>query len=80
MAKYLVLYRSTEAAAARVAQATPEEQQAGIQTWMEWFGQAGSAIAEVARATHGGSIETYALLPMPGQLAKAAASRAAEGG
>ena len=99
MAKYLVLYRSTEDAAARLAQATPEEQQSGMQAWMEWFGKAGNAIVDGGapltggdgtlsgysilqadstealqsildghpHTTHGGTIETYGVLPMPGQ-------------
>jgi len=44
--KFLVLYRSDEDGAARMAAATPEEQQAGMQQWMEWFGRAGSAIVD----------------------------------
>lgn len=99
MAKYLVLYRSTEDAAARLAHATPQEQQAGMQAWMEWFGKAGSAVVDGGaplsggdgtlggysilqadspealnsildghpHTTHGGTIETYEFLPMPGQ-------------
>lgn len=54
MAKYLVLYRSTEDAAARLAQATPQEQQAGMQAWMEWFGKAGSAVVDGGAPLSGG--------------------------
>jgi hypothetical protein len=96
--KVLVLYRSDEDAAARMAAATPEEQQAGMQLWMEWFGRAGSAIVDGGaplsggdgsvsgysilqadspealaavleghpHTTHGGTIETYECLAVPG--------------
>jgi hypothetical protein len=64
MAKYLVLYRSTEDAAARMAQATPEQQQAGMQAWMEWFGKAGSAIVDGGAPVTGGdgTVGGYSIL------------------
>jgi len=46
MSKYLVLYRSDASAQERMANATPEEAQAGMQGWMEWFGKAGDAIVD----------------------------------
>ena len=55
MTKFLVLYRSDEDGAARMAAATPEEQQAGMQQWMEWFGRAGSAIVDGGAPLTGGN-------------------------
>jgi len=46
MSKYLVLYRSDASAQERMANATPEEAQTGMQGWMEWFGKAGDAIID----------------------------------
>lgn len=46
MTKYLVLYRSDVSAADQMANATPEEQQAGMQGWMEWFAKAGPALVD----------------------------------
>ena len=98
MKKFLILYKSDEDAAARMAAATPEEQQAGMQAWTEWFGRAGSAIVDAGaplaggdgtvggytilqadspealagvldghpHTAHGGTIETYEFLPVPG--------------
>ena len=64
MKKFLVLYRSDEDAAARMAAATPEEQQAGIQLWMEWFGRAGSSIVDGGAPLTGGdgSVRGYSIL------------------
>jgi hypothetical protein len=46
MSKYLVLYRADASAAEQMANATPEQQQAGMQAWMEWFGKAGDAVVD----------------------------------
>ena len=46
MTKFLVLYRSDASAAEQMANATPEQQQAGMQAWMEWFDKAGDAIVD----------------------------------
>ena len=46
MAKFLVIYRADASAAEQMGNATPEEQQAGMQAWMEWFGKAGSAVTD----------------------------------
>ncbi|HLJ03470.1 MAG TPA: hypothetical protein VKT31_08515 [Solirubrobacteraceae bacterium] len=64
MKKYLVLYRSDEDAAARMAAATPEEQEAGMQLWMEWFGRAGSAIVDGGAPLAGGdgTVGGYSIL------------------
>jgi hypothetical protein len=47
MAKYLVLYRSDKTAAEQMAQATPEQQKAGMDAWMAWAGKAGDAIVDL---------------------------------
>jgi hypothetical protein len=46
MAKYLLLYRAATDASAQMAQTTPEQAQAGMELWMNWFGKAGSAIVD----------------------------------
>jgi hypothetical protein len=46
MGKFLVLYRADVGAAEQMANATPEQQEAGMQTWMEWFGKAGDAVVD----------------------------------
>ena len=64
MKKFLVLYWSDEDAAARMAAATPEQQQAGMQLWMEWFGRAGSAIVDGGAPLKGGdgTVGGYSIL------------------
>ncbi|MCS3780817.1 hypothetical protein [Tsukamurella ocularis] len=54
MTKYLVLYRADQSAAEQMAQASPEEQQAGMAAWMEWFGTAGEAIVDGGSPVTGG--------------------------
>jgi hypothetical protein len=46
MTKYLLLYRADQDAAAQMAQATPEQQQAGMQAWMAWFEKVGPAVVD----------------------------------
>jgi hypothetical protein len=46
MSKFLVLYRADVTAAEQMANATPEQRQAGMQAWMEWFGKAGEAVVD----------------------------------
>jgi hypothetical protein len=62
--KFLVLYRSDEDAAARMSASTPEEQQAGMQAWMEWFSRAGSAIVDGGAPLTGGdgTVGGYSIL------------------
>ena len=36
MPKFLVLYRSQVSAAAQMAEATPEQAQAGMEAWTAW--------------------------------------------
>ncbi|WP_435595211.1 hypothetical protein [Tsukamurella tyrosinosolvens] len=54
MTKYLVLYRADQSAAEQMAQASPEEQQAGMAAWMEWFGKVGDAIVDGGSPVAGG--------------------------
>jgi hypothetical protein len=62
--KFLVLYRSDEDAAARMATSTQEEQQAGMQLWTEWFGRADSAIVDAGAPLTGGdgTVGGYSIL------------------
>ena len=47
MTKFLVLYRSDRTAQEQMAQATPEQQAAGMRAWMDWAGQAGEAVVDL---------------------------------
>jgi hypothetical protein len=47
MPKYLVLYRSSVSASEQIANATPEQAQAGMQAWMDWAARAGEAIVDL---------------------------------
>jgi hypothetical protein len=44
--KYLVLYRSPTSAQEQMANATPEQAQAGMEAWQAWMTQAGSALVD----------------------------------
>ena len=59
MAKFMVLYRSSMSARDQMANATPEQMQAGMDAWMEWAGKAADAIVDLgtplAAATSVGS-------------------------
>ena len=46
MRKFLVLYRSDASAQEQMANTTPEQAQAGMQAWNEWFTKAGSAVLD----------------------------------
>jgi tagatose-1,6-bisphosphate aldolase len=46
MSKFLVLYRADASAAEQMANATPEQQAAGMQAWTDWFGRAGEAVVD----------------------------------
>jgi hypothetical protein len=58
MSKFMVLYRSSTSARDQMANATPEQMQAGMEAWMAWAGKAGDAVvdlgAPLALATHVG--------------------------
>ena len=47
MTTYLLLYRSPVSARQQMADATPEQAQAGMDAWMAWAGTAGSAITDL---------------------------------
>jgi hypothetical protein len=47
MTKYLLLYRSPVSAQEQMATASAEQAQAGMDAWMSWAGQAGSAIVDL---------------------------------
>ncbi len=49
MARFIVLYRAPQEVAERFATATPEEAQAGVQLWTEWFDQLGPALVDPGR-------------------------------
>lgn len=51
MTKYLLLYRSTVSAQDEMANATPEQAQAGMDAWMVWGAKAGSAITDMGSPT-----------------------------
>ena len=59
MAKFMVLYRSSVSARDQMANATPEQVQAGMDAWMAWAGKARDASvdlgAPLAAATRRGS-------------------------
>ncbi len=46
MSKYLLIYKADQDAAAQLAQATPEQQAAGMEAWMQWFGKVGPALVD----------------------------------
>jgi hypothetical protein len=47
MAKYMILYKSSTTAREQMANATPEQAQAGMEAWMTWAGKAGSALVDL---------------------------------
>jgi hypothetical protein len=47
MTKFMILYRSSVSARDQVANATPEQMQAGMDAWMAWAGKAGDAIVDL---------------------------------
>lgn len=51
MSKYLLLYRSAISAEDQMANASPDEAQAGMDAWMEWSNRAGSAIVDFGSPT-----------------------------
>ena len=46
MRKFLVLYRSDVSAEEQMANTAPEQAQAGMQAWNEWFTKAGSVVVD----------------------------------
>lgn len=49
MARFIVLYRAPQEVAERFATAAPEEAQAGVRLWTEWFDQLGPALVDPGR-------------------------------
>lgn len=47
MSKFLVLYQGSVSASDQMAQATPEQVQAGMEAWMAWAGRVGSALVDL---------------------------------
>jgi hypothetical protein len=63
MAKFLVLYRSPLSARAQMANATPEQAEAGMQAWQVWAQQAGSAIVDLGAPLNGdGDVTGFSIL------------------
>jgi hypothetical protein len=61
MSKFMVLYRSPNSPAEMMANATPEELQAGLAAWQTWAGKVQYALADlgapVVHTTHVGAGE-----------------------
>src|SRR4051812_12943265 len=64
MTKFLVLYNADSSVREQMAQATPEQQQAGMEAWMAWAQKTGGAlvdlgapVAAAGRVTAGGETE-----------------------
>src|SRR5215475_97894 len=49
MAKYMLLYRASASAAEQMANATPEQAQAGMEAWMAWANSAGESIVDLGQ-------------------------------
>jgi hypothetical protein len=47
MKKFIVLYHANEAAAAKMAQATPEDMKEGMKPWMEWAEKCGDGLVDM---------------------------------
>lgn len=64
MSRFLILYRADVSAAEQMANATAEQQQAGMQAWMEWFDRAGEAVVDGGSPVSGGdqTIGGYSIL------------------
>ena len=52
MTKYLLLYRSSRSAADQMADATPEQAQAGMDQWTSWAGRVGEAMVDIGAPTN----------------------------
>jgi hypothetical protein len=47
MAKFLILYKSPMSFEQQMANATPEQMQAGMEPWMAWFGKYAAQITDM---------------------------------
>jgi hypothetical protein len=52
MSKFMLLYRSPVSAADQMANATPEQAQAGMDAWMAWAGRVGDAMVDMGSPTN----------------------------
>jgi hypothetical protein len=55
VSKFLVLYRSPVSAREQLANASPEQAQAGMQAWQAWVEKAGPAIVDLGAPLDGES-------------------------
>jgi hypothetical protein len=63
MSKFLVLYRSPTSAQEQMANATPEQAQAGMEAWQSWMEAAGDAIVDFGAPVEGdGDVRGYSIL------------------
>ena len=63
MSKYLVLYRSPVSAREQIANATPEQVQAGMDAWQTWAQTAGPALVDFGAPLAGDAdITGYSIL------------------
>jgi hypothetical protein len=63
VSKFLVLYRSPVSAREQMANATPEQAQAGMQAWQAWAVKAGSAIVDLGAPLDGdGDVTGFSIL------------------
>jgi hypothetical protein len=63
VSKFLLLYRSPISAREQMANATPEEAQAGMQAWQAWAESAGSAILDLGAPLVGeGDVTSFSIL------------------
>ena len=63
MTKFLVLYRAPVSAREQMANATPEQAQAGMQAWQAWAQKAGSSLVDLGAPLAGdGDITGFSVI------------------
>src|SRR5262249_33726938 len=63
VSKFLVLYRSSASAREQMANATPEQAQAGMEAWQAWAAKAGPAIVDLGAPLEGeGDVAGFSIL------------------
>jgi len=63
VSKFLVLYRSPVSARDQIANATPEQAQAGMQAWQAWAESAGPALVDLGAPLDGeGDVTGFSVL------------------
>ena len=63
MSKYLVLYRSPTSAQEQMANATPEQMEAGMEAWQAWMEKAGAAVVDFGAPVQGeGDVTGFSIL------------------